>query len=467
MPDEAKSTSDTINRHMQSVPLDRLPKTYKDAIAVAKQLEVRYIWIDALCIIQDSLQDWEQESAVMGEIYSNALFTVAALSAAGVTEGFRLYESRKGAQDGFHHVRPGFPHQEQERIYIYQPLNSQVCHDDDTLASRGWALQERELSRRRLSYSTEGIQWECKSKCQSNELPWGSTVFMHTGQNISNGHHGNSLDFDGIRQSWCDIVIDYSSRLLTKEEDRLPALSGVAWKMHNQMGNDYVAGIWAKHALSDILWTKHYSIKSENQVKRPKAYIAPSWSWASIIGKIYWDPYVSERDRLSAARIHSLQAELAGSDPYGAVLAGVLKISGQVKAAVCKGGDLVKYKARSDNRSTSNRDPFREKGRKLIDPITGRCVAFITHDIDNEGIQPGTVFCLRVLPYLSASWAKVIADPVKRTAAKMGNVRQDVSHGLALVPTGNANGEFRRVGYVKHLLDAWLDDTVDSTITII
>jgi hypothetical protein len=64
-----------------SVPLDELPKTFQDAIQITKCLGIRYLWIDSLCIIQDSTQDWGKEAAAMSQVYKNAYWYIAATSA--------------------------------------------------------------------------------------------------------------------------------------------------------------------------------------------------------------------------------------------------------------------------------------------------------------------------------------------------------------------------------------------------
>jgi hypothetical protein len=58
-----------------------LPKTFQDAIAIARRLGVRFLWIDSLCIIQDSVEDWVKESSNMGNVYKNSLCNIAATAA--------------------------------------------------------------------------------------------------------------------------------------------------------------------------------------------------------------------------------------------------------------------------------------------------------------------------------------------------------------------------------------------------
>ena len=70
------------------IPTGSLPKTFGDAIETSRKLEIRYLWIDALCIIQDSKADWEYESARMNDVYECSYLTIVATSARSSTDGF-------------------------------------------------------------------------------------------------------------------------------------------------------------------------------------------------------------------------------------------------------------------------------------------------------------------------------------------------------------------------------------------
>jgi hypothetical protein len=84
------STTTTINlqAHKSAIDFSTLPQTLKDAIVVVRWLGIEYIWIDCLCILQDSKADWEHESARMADVYSNAHLTIAASRAEHCGEGF-------------------------------------------------------------------------------------------------------------------------------------------------------------------------------------------------------------------------------------------------------------------------------------------------------------------------------------------------------------------------------------------
>jgi len=76
-----KTTKATLLDRMQTIPFQILPKTFQDAVIVTRQLGLRYLWIDSLCIIQDCIDDWRYEAARMAAVYSNAVVTVAATAA--------------------------------------------------------------------------------------------------------------------------------------------------------------------------------------------------------------------------------------------------------------------------------------------------------------------------------------------------------------------------------------------------
>jgi Heterokaryon incompatibility protein (HET) len=75
-----QTTIANISSMMEEIPWIMLPQTFKNAILVASEFKIPYLWIDALCIIQsgDYMHDWEEQSAGMSDIYRNAFLTIAA-----------------------------------------------------------------------------------------------------------------------------------------------------------------------------------------------------------------------------------------------------------------------------------------------------------------------------------------------------------------------------------------------------
>lgn len=76
----------TLAQHQDCIPMEQLPKSFKDAITIARKLRIPYLWIDSLCIVQDSEQDWHHESGLMTSVYRNSMLTI---SATGAVDGSR------------------------------------------------------------------------------------------------------------------------------------------------------------------------------------------------------------------------------------------------------------------------------------------------------------------------------------------------------------------------------------------
>lgn len=66
-----------------------MPQIFLDAISVTRELGIKYLWIDCLCILQDRPEDWERESAVMGKVYEHGICNLAATGASSGGKGLR------------------------------------------------------------------------------------------------------------------------------------------------------------------------------------------------------------------------------------------------------------------------------------------------------------------------------------------------------------------------------------------
>lgn len=81
------TTQRSMEKRLARIPLLTMPKTFRDAVRVVRMLEFRYLWIDSLCIIQDSDDDWAAEADQMGTVYQNATLTIAAVGATSASSG--------------------------------------------------------------------------------------------------------------------------------------------------------------------------------------------------------------------------------------------------------------------------------------------------------------------------------------------------------------------------------------------
>lgn len=82
------TTTTNLQAYQSAISFDTLPQTLQDAILIVRWMGIEYIWIDCLCILQDSKTDWEHEAARMAHVYSDAYSTIAASRAEHCGEGF-------------------------------------------------------------------------------------------------------------------------------------------------------------------------------------------------------------------------------------------------------------------------------------------------------------------------------------------------------------------------------------------
>jgi hypothetical protein len=155
------TTRDSHQANISGIPVATLPKTIQDAITMTRHLGLRFLWVDALCIFQDDEDDWSRESARMLEVYSNAHVAIAANRARGSADG--LFHNRPPRSEAAIEV-PGLGEVRARLVDIGDELRWGHVFDfpDEPLMDRGWALQERILSRRILHYNSNQLYFECR-----------------------------------------------------------------------------------------------------------------------------------------------------------------------------------------------------------------------------------------------------------------------------------------------------------------
>ena len=233
---------------------DSLPKTFSDAIGVFRRMGVSYIWIDSLCIIQDSRSDWLKEAAQMHEVYSNSFCNMSATGATDSSVG--LFFNRNIA-DLYPCIIP-IPWLGNARYNIYHASFWATHIDDAPLTRRGWACQERQLAPRVLHLSRRPLLRECRAPAAAEQYPRGLPPAMRVPSALFKGFdprtHGAELrrltqePSQDPRFHACQlrnkVVAACSRAQLTKAADKPVALSGVAQRMRAVSGGDeHVAGL--------------------------------------------------------------------------------------------------------------------------------------------------------------------------------------------------------------------------------
>jgi heterokaryon incompatibility protein (HET) len=312
------TTTARYKNHQAGIPFKCFPKTMQDAFIITRNLGIRYIWIDALCIIQDDGQDWQREAAQMGSVYANSYLTISAASASDNSEGcFILRSPPKYAT--FNYTAYDQSHGELSIFSIAVEKETDrmtaLFMREEPISDRGWCFQERVLSGRTLFYANDQMYFECKERFLSEDgVCMEGRIFAIDQSSKAISQPTNTDTMHGL---WEELIEGYSSRRLTKSADKLPAMSGLAAKFAQILGDRYLAGLWESTIFVDLLWTGCYSATWP-----PGKYRAPSWSWAAVDG--YQRPFerygqldMSQFMRL--ASIISTSVQTIGLNPYGEV----------------------------------------------------------------------------------------------------------------------------------------------------
>ncbi|CAN9129575.1 unnamed protein product [Alternaria alternata] len=320
--------------------LTDLPKTFQEAIQVSRRLEIPYLWIDSLCIIQsgDDRQDWYREASSMDMVYKNSHCNISATDAEDSTKGlFRnrapLYIGRPRIKVSLDDIQPDTGHVEclMTDYFLWPNVLSQ-----SPLDKRGWVFQERYLAPRVLHFCRDQLFWECREHtvCETfpEELPLVSLQFTvaflkskeRNEQRIAQRPNGNHMNETALEDLWTRLVFLYSPKNLSVPGDKLVALSGVVKHVIPHIRDAYVAGMFRGNLEKSLIW----QVAGRKSRPRPPGYRAPSWSWASVDGRIIQSP---ENSSQCLTHVEDVVLSYATEDTTGAVTGGWLDLRGCLK----------------------------------------------------------------------------------------------------------------------------------------
>jgi hypothetical protein len=415
-----------------NIPFRLLPQTFKDAISATRKLRnafgVSYIWIDALCILQDSEDDWNHESSMMGDIYLNSYCNLAAClgnnSRAGLFQERNLFNVHrckvKGGEqscfEGTFEVGDFFAHE--------------TAVVSSVLLSRGWVFQELSLAPRVLYFTPNQVFWECgEVRFEENRPHEDLKPARQDRHDFSNPPYRHmafeetSCTWTEIQsyKAWSDAVESYSKCSLTMSKDKLVAIAGLAKLLKESFGEhtEYMAGLWIHHLFLHLVWEPQpyrYSFtgKSPRQ-KRPTEYRAPTWSWASIDNPVYNFLLQPIRKGLYSSLIDVLDVKIEKQSENEFM--GIQAASLTIKATLFKANLVV-----TDHEYTY-------------------CIEW-----GNEKILNSTTFGLDV-PLLEQGVIEVYCLPVAEIITK--NLRDADLYGLVLQRAGKQSRQFHRIGLFR------------------
>ncbi|KAF4471997.1 hypothetical protein FALBO_1102 [Fusarium albosuccineum] len=376
---QLKTTKDNLSDHVAEIPAERLPEVVKDAIRVARALCIPYLWVDALCILQDVASDWDYQCTQMDNIYGNAYITISAAASRNCTEGFVDRKDR---------VIVPFRSKDQSAtpipFAVYRPSYRTTSAEDlvpTTWVNRGWTFQERIASTRMLLFGKSNVHFQCPDNSSSMSKYQRPYLF-------------NSL----IYESWAtEVASEFSCYELefTLDTDVLPSIAGIATLFSKSLSDDYVAGLRRKDLYRCLHWDLHrHDIVTGYKdflyhLRHPPQYIAPSWSWASrshlVLFRMYRETLINYARGECA--ILDVSIQLKGTSPFGEVTGGHIDVLGKCYASsqrltyfeVRDTGGVEGQTLRLDDQYLTNIEPdcvlqdlFEEahSGTELTAPIT-------------------------------------------------------------------------------------------------
>lgn len=238
----------------------KIPQTVRDAIAFCDNLGERYLWVDALCIMQDSPRDMRLSILRMRQIYAAAKCTLSAISAstasAGLSASFTADACTCPTADALYRVIETSP-----------------------WSRRAWCYQEKVLSHRMIFFTSRGLYMQCQSGVYSGtgaslprenghpKLDRYNTVGGMLSMNIRDGH--------GLH-SYLSAVEHYSSRTTTKKTDKINAFQGILNMYEGVM--DGVASTFC-YGLPTIAFDPAFCWRAEQHNPEVRNLAFPSWSW--------------------------------------------------------------------------------------------------------------------------------------------------------------------------------------------
>lgn len=284
------TTLENIMLHRSHGGLERIlaalptPHAFRDAIDVVRGLGIQYLWIDSLCIIQDSTRSWNLNSRVMDLIYGHAKLTICAADGTDSSAGLRAMHARE--HDHHQYMKECVTG---VRLMVSRPPEAGI--KASTWDKRAWTFQERLLSPRCLIYTEGRVYFQCLSTGMSEDI---FADKQGAGWSLDLVQAPLRMLGDlGRRAPWVyvNFVSLYTSRNLTKPRDILAAFNGVSNFMRKALGAPFIFGLPSSHFDLALLWEPEKALKRRRPRKNDEKGKAdfngmefPSWSWCGWWG---------------------------------------------------------------------------------------------------------------------------------------------------------------------------------------
>lgn len=284
-----RTTKSTLAKFSEEILAESIPPTFAEAMQIARSLDIPYIWIDSLCIVQDDLGDWEKEASQMDKIYAGSQLTIAAAQSSDSSKGcFNAPDEDPKNQDVVFRAQIGGLRDTTVLARFYESDVRNRVTSRNILSSRAWVLQEQLLSPRFVSCMQPEVHWQCQATHKTESgLSFG---LLDEADGTVMGRFPRRVPQTSLwlHRAWEQVVENYTGRHLTYELDRVPAIAGILRHFASALDDVPILGLWKSTLARDMAW-----LRMSDRRAQPVDPRLPSWTWLSCPGEAsltFFDP---------------------------------------------------------------------------------------------------------------------------------------------------------------------------------
>jgi hypothetical protein len=318
----------TLDSFQRDIPLGSLPQNFTDSALITARLGFTYLWIDSLCIIQDSKADCAREIPTMGGVYGRAVLTIAALGAENSGGGCFVTRNPLALVPAL--LRDG-DKDTRDQVWAW----NQRLRDPNAegrlrppLHRRAWVVQERALAPRTLYFGSDIVYWECVEDAASEASPgisrertrfWepdsstAHSVGLKTALHIIRHKAARGGGWEDWQGFWWKLVREYTASKLSFNRDKWAAISALAMQVEKDTGSRLYHGLWECNIFDEILW----KCLQPGQRIDPADLDAPSWSWLSVVGAVHEQRFNYSHDFKKEAMVEKPVSARTSADGLG------------------------------------------------------------------------------------------------------------------------------------------------------
>lgn len=252
-----------------------VPRTIRDAMCLVERLGERYLWVDALCIVQDDAAQKHTDINNMGAIYANAAVTIVALGgrdAESGLPGLRGISAPRSVRQAVHPLSRG------TRVVESRGISKGWNLDYSTYETRGWTYQEFFLARRKIVFEHGWVRWECNTA--THREVGAPRLLREAGVHAMVQGRIPNLDL------LCRALGAYNGRDLTFPEDAMDGISGILTILSRSFHGGFVSGLPVACFPIAMLWDPMTTLERRKAKVLTKKTCLPSWSWVGWKGRL-------------------------------------------------------------------------------------------------------------------------------------------------------------------------------------